>query len=189
MIAGCAQLGTRRHFYVRPVTLPLARFLDSTLFKHQPSPCSPQPTCRLYFYFFRLQLLTVHPPHITLLDTRRDPAMPLSPLSRDGRHALRGPELDLGDAPVEGNYGSKRDGSCDTSHPDAPLHEKAKEKKKRSRVTPAQLAQLEQFFATDRSPTASRRKEISQELGMPERQTQIWFQNRCRYAARCRALY
>ena len=71
----------------------------------------------------------------------------------------------------------------------ASLHEKAKEKKKRSRVTPAQLAQLEQFFATDRSPTATRRKEISQELGMPERQTQLWFQNRCRYAARCGGLY
>lgn len=119
--------------------------------------------------------------------------MPLSPLSRHGRHTLRGAELDLGDtfsqSPVEENDGSKRGGSCDTSHPDAPLHEKAKEKKKRSRVTPAQLAQLEQFFATDRSPTASRRKEISQELGMPERQTQIWFQNRCRYAACCRALH
>ncbi|KAF8751783.1 Homeodomain [Rhizoctonia solani] len=30
----------------------------------------------------------------------------------------------------------------------------------------------------DRSPTAARRKEISEQLGMQERQTQIWFQNR-----------
>ncbi|KAI0926380.1 hypothetical protein AcV5_008860 [Taiwanofungus camphoratus] len=54
----------------------------------------------------------------------------------------------------------------------------SKEKRKRSRVTPEQLMHLERFFATDRSPTATRRKEISDLLGMNERQTQIWFQNR-----------
>lgn len=54
----------------------------------------------------------------------------------------------------------------------------SKGKRKRSRVTPEQLAHLERFFATDRSPTAARRKEISEMLGMQERQTQIWFQNR-----------
>lgn len=53
-----------------------------------------------------------------------------------------------------------------------------KEKRKRSRVTPEQLVHLERFFAMDRSPTAPRRKEISDMLGMHERQTQIWFQNR-----------
>ena len=53
-----------------------------------------------------------------------------------------------------------------------------KEKRKRSRVTPEQLVHLERFFAVDRSPTAARRKEISDLLGMQERQTQIWFQNR-----------
>lgn len=53
-----------------------------------------------------------------------------------------------------------------------------KEKRKRSRVTPEQLVHLERFFALDRSPTAARRKEISGMLGMQERQTQIWFQNR-----------
>ncbi|TDL25460.1 hypothetical protein BD410DRAFT_886653 [Rickenella mellea] len=53
-----------------------------------------------------------------------------------------------------------------------------KEKRKRSRVTPEQLAHLERFFAADRSPTAIRRREISDILGMQERQTQIWFQNR-----------
>ena len=105
------------------------------------------------------------------------------------------PELDLTYpsalspvSPVEESDGMKRDGLSDAPSM-ASLHEKAKEKKKRSRVSPAQLAQLEQFFAEDRSPTASRRKEISQALGMPERQTQIWFQNRCRYAACCRALH
>ena len=54
----------------------------------------------------------------------------------------------------------------------------SKGKRKRSRVTPEQLAHLERFFAADRSPTAARRKEISEMLGMQERQTQIWFQNR-----------
>lgn len=55
----------------------------------------------------------------------------------------------------------------------------SREKRKRSRVTPEQLTHLERFFAADRSPTAARRKEISELLGMQERQTQIWFQNRC----------
>ncbi|KAL0954726.1 hypothetical protein HGRIS_003679 [Hohenbuehelia grisea] len=49
-----------------------------------------------------------------------------------------------------------------------------KEKRKRSRVTPDQLVHLERFFAADRSPTAVRRREISDLLGMQERQTQIW---------------
>ncbi|KAF8638700.1 hypothetical protein AX17_001995 [Amanita inopinata Kibby_2008] len=57
-------------------------------------------------------------------------------------------------------------------------YDRVKEKKKRLRVTPVQLAQLEHFFAINRSPTAARRKEISNTLGMQERQTQIWFQNR-----------
>ncbi|KAJ7284823.1 hypothetical protein C8J57DRAFT_1052956 [Mycena rebaudengoi] len=52
------------------------------------------------------------------------------------------------------------------------------EKPKRSRVTPDQLVHLERFFAAERSPPASRRREISDLLGMNERQTQIWFQNR-----------
>ena len=54
----------------------------------------------------------------------------------------------------------------------------SKEKRKRSRVTPEQLVQLERIFVMDKSPTAQRRKEISEMLGMQERQTQIWFQNR-----------
>ncbi|KAG6853793.1 hypothetical protein C0991_001382 [Blastosporella zonata] len=52
------------------------------------------------------------------------------------------------------------------------------EKRKRSRVNPEQLQHLERFFLLDRSPTAARRREISDLLGMQERQTQIWFQNR-----------
>ncbi|KAJ7158929.1 hypothetical protein C8R46DRAFT_907311 [Mycena filopes] len=52
------------------------------------------------------------------------------------------------------------------------------EKPKRSRVTPEQLVHLERFFSVERSPTASRRREIGELLGMHERQTQIWFQNR-----------
>lgn len=66
--------------------------------------------------------------------------------------------------------GPQRDGSSPQLPP--------REKRKRSRVTPEQLVHLERFFALDRSPTAARRKEISDMLGMLERQTQIWFQNR-----------
>lgn len=53
-----------------------------------------------------------------------------------------------------------------------------REKRKRCRVTPDQLVSLEEIFCHDRNPTAIRRREISEELGMQERQTQIWFQNR-----------
>lgn len=56
--------------------------------------------------------------------------------------------------------------------------QEAKEKRKRSRVTPDQLSHLERIFQTERAPIASRRKEISDLLGMNERQTQVWFQNR-----------
>lgn len=51
-------------------------------------------------------------------------------------------------------------------------------KKKRCRVTKEQLHQLEILFAANMSPTIDRRKEIAIALGMTERQTQIWFQNR-----------
>jgi regulatory protein PHO2 len=60
----------------------------------------------------------------------------------------------------------------------APIKPGVPEKPKRCRVTPEQLVHLERFFAVERSPTATRRREISDLLGMQERQTQIWFQNR-----------
>lgn len=52
------------------------------------------------------------------------------------------------------------------------------EKRKRNRVTPEQLVELEAAFAKDRSPTAAFRREMSTRLGMSERAVQIWFQNR-----------
>ncbi|KAF8322660.1 homeobox-domain-containing protein, partial [Clavulina sp. PMI_390] len=50
--------------------------------------------------------------------------------------------------------------------------------RKRGRVNPSQLAFLERAYLADRSLDAARRRDISQKLGMDERQTQIWFQNR-----------
>lgn len=55
------------------------------------------------------------------------------------------------------------------------------EKRKRSRVTPEQLVELEKEFSKNRTPTGAQRKAISERLGMQERQTQIWFQNRSVY--------
>ena len=64
-----------------------------------------------------------------------------------------------------------------------------KQRRKRSRVNPDQLLKLEEYFAADNSPTSARRRDIARELGMDERQTQIWFQNRSASAfctfARC----
>jgi hypothetical protein len=55
---------------------------------------------------------------------------------------------------------------------------KEKQKQKRTRATPEQLVRLERFFSLERNPNGARRKEISELLGMPQRQVQIWFQNR-----------
>jgi regulatory protein PHO2 len=66
----------------------------------------------------------------------------------------------------------------DPTNEDADKRPPQKKKRKRTRVTPEQLAELESLFATERSPTASRRRQISEKLGMQERQTQVWFQNR-----------
>ncbi|KAG8706697.1 hypothetical protein FRC09_002276 [Ceratobasidium sp. 395] len=94
-------------------------------------------------------------------------------------------ESDVGDEQKPSSIGPQRVRSATVSSPSTstaaglPGSSRANlQKRKRSRVTPEQLAHLERVFAQDRSPTAARRKEISEQLGMQERQTQIWFQNR-----------
>ena len=57
------------------------------------------------------------------------------------------------------------------------------DKKKRQRVTSDQLAHLESIFAVEHTPTQERRRQISQALGMEEKQTKVWFQNRCECSA------
>ncbi|KIK63194.1 hypothetical protein GYMLUDRAFT_72414 [Collybiopsis luxurians FD-317 M1] len=86
------------------------------------------------------------------------------------------------------NSEAENDGEASTagSEQTSSRRRRSREKKKRSRVTPEQLVQLERYFAVDRSPTAARRREISDLLGMQERQTQIWFQNR---RAKAKMLY
>ena len=99
----------------------------------------------------------------------REESAPLTPISTDGNY-------DSGREPSSGPRRSKSSGG---SHVKGKADKaEDKEKRKRSRVTPEQLVHLERFFSIDRSPTAVRRKEISELLGMQERQTQIWFQNR-----------
>lgn len=95
---------------------------------------------------------------------KREDSMPLTPDD----------EYDATREPTSGPHRSKSSGSIKGKAE----KEADKEKRKRSRVTPEQLVHLERFFSIDRSPTAVRRKEISELLGMQERQTQIWFQNR-----------
>ncbi len=65
-------------------------------------------------------------------------------------------------------------GNSDTST----CSERGAPKKKRSRVTKEQLTHLERLFEADCSPTTARRREIAAQTGIPERQIQIWFQNR-----------
>lgn len=55
-------------------------------------------------------------------------------------------------------------------------------KKKRSRITKEQLVHLERFFAADSNPTTARRREISLQIEIPERQVRVWFQNRYIYS-------
>lgn len=97
---------------------------------------------------------------------------PVTPLGREDSVPLTPSEVDF-DATREPVSGPQRTSSKGKADKDG-----EKEKRKRSRVTPEQLVHLERFFSVDRSPTAVRRKEISELLGMQERQTQIWFQNR-----------
>lgn len=61
----------------------------------------------------------------------------------------------------------------------SPTRSEPKAKRQRSRVHGEQLEQLEHFFGSHRSPTMAQRKLISEQVGMSERQVQIWFQNRC----------
>jgi hypothetical protein len=95
---------------------------------------------------------------------------PPAPLFETRTPTLDAKSLDTAKNPSFGPQRAKAS-PASSSKPD-------KEKRKRSRVTPEQLVHLEQLFSTERSPTAARRKEISDRLGMYERQTQIWFQNR-----------
>lgn len=55
-------------------------------------------------------------------------------------------------------------------------------KKKRSRITKEQLVHLERFFVADSNPTTARRREISLQIEIPERQVRVWFQNRYIYS-------
>jgi regulatory protein PHO2 len=90
-----------------------------------------------------------------------------------------------GSTPPQGGNDIKLEGE---SHPSSPLGglqsvatpgmKAGREKRKRSRVTSEQLAHLERAFQAERSPTAHDRRVLSAFLGMHERQTQIWFQNR-----------
>jgi regulatory protein PHO2 len=112
-----------------------------------------------------------HPPSpSTPGSTIQSPSSPARPRPRSahGTPDTRGPDTLKVPASGPQRARSTTAGSAKTE----------KEKRKRSRVNPEQLIHLERFFALDRSPTAARRREISDLLGMQERQTQIWFQNR-----------
>lgn len=51
-------------------------------------------------------------------------------------------------------------------------------KKKRNRATPEQVAVLESFFYSTPCPNSKQREELANQISMPERSVQIWFQNR-----------
>ena len=76
-------------------------------------------------------------------------------------------------SPITSTSHPTSSGTQATNHPS-----NVTSQRKRFRVTPVQLAHLERVFAEDRFPTAAKRKEIADVLGMNERQTQVWFQNR-----------
>jgi hypothetical protein len=84
------------------------------------------------------------------------------------------------DAPkAESSFGAHRkQPSTANRDVDNLLKQRPDAKRKRSRVNPEQFVELEREFAINRTPTSSQRKAIAERLGMNERQTQIWFQNR-----------
>ncbi|CAE6505859.1 unnamed protein product [Rhizoctonia solani] len=134
---------------------------------------------------------TPKPPSPTPVPAPGDLESPLSPPSasstpsqsatfpgRTRSATLASPLHVLDDEQKPSSIGPQRVRSATLSSPTTTTARASLQKRKRSRVTPEQLTHLERVFAQDRSPTAARRKEISEQLGMQERQTQIWFQNR-----------
>ncbi len=57
-------------------------------------------------------------------------------------------------------------------------HPTGKGMKTRHKTTDEQLEQLEEFFEKNRNPTGAVRQQLAEQLKMPERSVQIWFQNR-----------
>ncbi|KAJ1848672.1 hypothetical protein LPJ70_000908 [Coemansia sp. RSA 2708] len=51
-------------------------------------------------------------------------------------------------------------------------------KAKRKRITPEQLKELTAVFDKTDTPTHDIREELSKQLGMTNREVQVWFQNR-----------
>lgn len=74
---------------------------------------------------------------------------------------------------------ARKSPSSDSQTPDQSFSsDQSAPKKKRSRITKEQLAHLERLFGVDCNPTATRRREIALQVGVPEKRIQIWFQNR-----------
>lgn len=111
-------------------------------------------------------------PNAVYVDRDDDSITPVSAVTTDS------PITPLIATPPSATSEADNDGNASGSDSTPSSGRRSREKRKRSRVTPEQLIHLERYFTVDRSPTAARRREISDLLGMQERQTQIWFQNR-----------